>query len=81
MNQILADLPKYVELICQLAGAISIVATIIVRMTPSQKDDEAVINWIAKMQRFISFLPTWGINPRTKKLEEALKDLNEKEKS
>lgn len=77
MESLLGKLPEYVEIIAQAFLAISILASIVVRLTPSKKDDEFVGSAAEKFLKFMSYLPTVGINPRTKKLEEAYKDLKE----
>jgi hypothetical protein len=76
----LLDMLKYwFEVASQLVFALTIVATIIVRVIPGKKDDEAVITLSDKFAKIMSMLPTWFINPRTKGLEaeiEALRKQN-----
>ncbi|MBA3756307.1 MAG: hypothetical protein H0X02_08820 [Nitrosomonas sp.] len=74
MQEILTNFPHYVDELCKIITALTIVATLVVRLTPSKSDDVLVDSFKAKLLKFLSYLPTWGINPRTKKLEEALKD-------
>lgn len=69
---------EWIELVAQGLLAITIVATIITKVTKSTKDDVIVGSAKDKFLKYLSYLPTFGINPRTKKLEEALKDLSEK---
>lgn len=79
MEQFLGQVPDWIEVVGVVLLALTIAATVIVRMTPSTADDEAVgkvAKWLIKI---VEFLPTIGINPRTKKLEEALKELKEKQ--
>jgi len=71
MDKVLEFLP----LVLQAIGGLVIVATAIVKITPSPKDDLAVDSIANKFFKIISHLPTIGINPRTQKLEEAYKDL------
>lgn len=61
--------------IAQIVGFLTIGATIIVRLTPSPKDDIDAEKINAKIWQIINWLPTIGINPRTKKIEEAYKDM------
>lgn len=61
--------------------ALMILATIFVRITPTKDDDAKVDSFIVKMQELMKYLPTFGVNPRTQKLEEALKELQAKNKS
>lgn len=76
MEQVLANLPAHIETLCEVIGAITILATVIVRLTPSKKDDESVLNIAKGFWKAVSYLPTIGINPRTKKLEEAYKEVS-----
>lgn len=78
MEELMANLPRHIEIACQIVGAVAIVATIIVRVTPSKKDDESVMKIASGFWRIISYLPTIGINPQTKKLEDAYKEVAEK---
>lgn len=64
----------YAVLIAQILGFVTIGATIIVKATPSKKDDADAKLITDKIWRYINMLPTIGINPRTKKLEEAYKE-------
>lgn len=68
---------EYGPAVLQVLGALVIIATIVVRFTPSKEDDLKVQGLAAKFFRFMAYLPTIGINPRTKKLEEAYKELAE----
>lgn len=73
--QILEALPVYLIAICQVVGAVAGIATIIVRITPSTKDDKIVGKCIKGILKVMSYLPTIGINPETKKMKEDLKSL------
>jgi hypothetical protein len=75
MENIVGMLPQYIEILCQLIGAVAVLATVVVRLTPSPKDDDFLHGFMAKFLKVISYLPTIGINPRTKKLEEAYKEM------
>ena len=80
MEGILERVPDLVEVVALGLMALVILATVIVRITPSDADDVAVgrvTSWIVKA---IAWLPTIGLNPRTKKLEEAYKELKELKK-
>lgn len=68
------QIENYAVIIAQIIGFITIGATIVVRITPSKKDDADAAVITDKVWRYINMLPTIGINPRTKKLEEAYKD-------
>jgi len=68
----------YFDFAAQLCFGIAILATIITRLTPKKKDDEMVAAWIEKMVKVLGYLPTFGINPRTKELEKALAEAKNK---
>lgn len=69
--------PIYLAVICQVLGAIALVATVVVRVTPSPEDDKKVSKLVAKLWGLIDMLPTVGVNPRTKKIREAIKSLKQ----
>ena len=77
VQEILAQLPIYLSAVCQVIGGIAIVATAIVQLTKSKSDDKAVSKAIRKVLKLMSYLPTIGINPNTKKLEDAAKSLEQ----
>lgn len=58
-----------------LVLGVVIVATVVARLTPSPKDDEVIGNIRKAILTSLKFLPTLGMNPQTKKLEEAVKDM------
>jgi hypothetical protein len=68
-------LPFWIQFAAQLLAGLTVVATVIVRVTPKPGDDEAVGKFTEGFLKVLHWLPTIGINPQTKKLEEALKDL------
>ena len=71
MQEILAKVMEYLPIVLQGIGALVIAATCVVKLTPSSKDDAVVADIGSKFLKFLSYLPTIGINPRTKKIEEA----------
>jgi|GEM_PF-2418069 len=77
VTKITTEGPIFLEGLCQVLGILSIVATAIVKLTPSPKDDEKVGKVVGKIWDFVSYLPTIGVNPKTKNLEESLKSLNQ----
>lgn len=81
MEAILEKVPDYVQMAALVLAALVIFATVVVRITPSKTDDEAVGKIGQVIMRAIAWLPTIGINPRTQKLEEAYKELLENQKS
>lgn len=81
--QILIDLYNKVnaEDVFAFIGILTSLATVIVRLTPSKKDDEYVSKASEFFYKLMSILPTFGKNPNTKKLEEAYKELKAKDES
>ena len=73
MQNIIQMALNYVPLISQVLMAITILATILARAFPKEKALSDGLT--ANILKVISYLPTLGIDPRTKALEEALKDL------
>ena len=69
-------IPGYIVILCQFLGGLVILATMVVRLTPSKEDDVKVALYTSKFLKFVSWLPTIGVNPKTKKLEEYLKSLS-----
>ena len=71
MDELLLKLPMYAEMIAQFLGALAIFATVIVKITPSKSDNATVRAIADKIFKLISYLPTIGINPKTKEIQEA----------
>ena len=71
----LENLPTYIDYLSQGVLALVIIATIIVRLTPSPKDDEKLDSFVTKLRKWMSYLPTFGINPKTKELEKKIDEL------
>ena len=65
---------EYAPLVAQILGYITIGATIVVKLTPNKNDDLKAEKIAGKIWKYINMLPTVGINPRTKKLEEVYKE-------
>ena len=64
----------YIDMFAQAASGLMVFGTLVTRLIPVKKDDAKVAGFAASMQKIFAYLPTFGINPRTKKLEEALKE-------
>lgn len=63
--------------VCMVIGAITLLATVIVRLTPSKTDDAQMSKIAKSIVKVLQWLPTIGVNPQTKKLEEAIMQLRE----
>lgn len=71
MNSLLSKIPDIIQLICIGLTILMIVATFIARLTKSKADDDFVANCGSKLMKVLQWLPTIGVNPRTKELESA----------
>jgi Na+-transporting NADH:ubiquinone oxidoreductase subunit NqrC len=63
--------------LCMAIGAITLLATVIVRLTPTKVDDQAMGKVSKVVLKVLHWLPTIGVNPQTKKLEEAIMQYRE----
>jgi hypothetical protein len=70
MFEILNDLALFVF-------ALTIVATIVVRITPDKADDVKIDLLIQRIHALFQYLPTWGVNPKSKALQEAYKQVSQ----
>lgn len=75
LAEFLSAMPAYIVAICEVIGFVAGIATVIVRITPSPKDDRVVGRFIKGVLKVMSYLPTIGVNPETKKLKDDLKSL------
>ncbi len=75
MENIVDQVFNFLPIVLQGLGALVILATAIVRLTPNKNDDLAIESIANKVFKLFSYLPTIGVNPRTKKLEEVYSDL------
>jgi hypothetical protein len=78
MQEFLQKIPDWIQAVALLGMSISLLATVLVRLTPSKTDDEQVAIWVEKLQKVLHWLPTIGVNPNTKKLQEAYEELKAK---
>jgi hypothetical protein len=77
--EILAAIPDILQMIALVFMAISLLATVVSRLTFwTKKDDEFVDSYVGK---FLAFAPTLGKNARTKQLEEMIVELKEGKKA
>ena len=76
----IALVKKFLEAAAQISFGVMIIATVVVRLTPNKKDDEQVGELSRKTQKILAYLPTVGINPNTRKLEDALAEMQKNDK-
>lgn len=75
MQLLLENWQQYLEIGAQILAALVIFATALVRVPGLNKHSEKVGGLAAKIFKAIKWLPTIGVNPGTKKLEEAYDDM------
>lgn len=75
IEELAVKIPAWAAVLGQLVMALVILATVIARLTPSPKDDEVVGKARQLVLKVVKYLPTVGINPQTKKLEEAAEEV------
>lgn len=68
----LGQVGTYVDLVCQVITVLMILATVVVRVVPGKGAAAQVSSLVGRVMKALSWLPTLGINPRTKALEAAL---------
>lgn len=79
MEDILTKIVPFLETASYILMSIVVAASIIAKLTPTPKDDKIVSKFSSLVLKAIKFLPTIGVNPNTKKLEEAYKNLKDDE--
>lgn len=78
MSDLIAKIQEYYPSLLQLIGAIAVIATVIVRI-PGVNGDAKVDDIVGKIFKVLNWLPTIGVNPRTKKLEDAVANIKSPE--
>jgi hypothetical protein len=78
MVELLEKIPEYAGMILEVLGGLVLVASVIVRLTPSPSDDQLLGKAEGFIYKILSFLPTLGVNPNTKKLKELAEKLAQK---
>lgn len=77
MEELIAKVPAWIQAISFCLSGLVVVATAVAHLTPTKKDDEKVGKFKALVDRFIQWLPTVGINPKTRELEKKVKESEE----
>lgn len=75
MEELLVKVIPFLETASYILMALVVVGTIVAKITPTPKDDKIVSKFASIVLKAIKFLPTLGVNPSTKKLEEAYERL------
>lgn len=58
----------YAQGAAEVIGALAILATFVVRLIPKSSANEKVNSVVQKIHKLFAYLPTLGINPKTKQL-------------
>lgn len=78
MEEFITKALEALPLVLQVIGGLAVAATAAVRIVPKSSNIESADGIVDKIFKFISYLPTIGINPRTKQLEDAVKEIRSK---
>lgn len=60
---------QILDALSHISFGVVLLATIIVRLTPTKSDDKKLDAALKKVHKFIGYMPTLGKNPMTKELE------------
>lgn len=66
------NVTQYLEIGAEIIGATAILATFIVRLIPKSSANTKVNELVKKIHKLFAYLPTLGINPKTKDLLDQL---------
>jgi len=77
ISALMGNMPEWIQVSLTMLGALVVFATAAVRLTPSKKDDLIISKIASSWSKILMFLPTLGINPKTKKMQEALEEVKE----
>ena len=72
MEDLLSKIPSWIKWIPTVFTGLIIVATVAVRFTETKADDEKVNKIKGILMGILHRFPTLGLNPATKKMQEAL---------
>lgn len=75
MQELLLKIPDIVQVIALFLMCLVLIATVVVRLTPSKTDDEKLSAFANGLVKVLSWLPTIGINPKTQALQKAYEEL------
>ena len=81
MLELIAQVQPYVEIISQALVGIIILATVLARAISGGKYSEDITKAGGQLIKLLAWLPTLGLNPNTKKLQEAYDDLKKDNQS
>lgn len=79
MDGLLVKLPEVLQSVSLVLTGLTLFATIIVRFTPSKSDDKRVAKFWGMLSKVLRWLPTIGVNPKTKEMEATIEGLQVKD--
>ena len=79
MEELLPGLVPKLEMAAQVLGSLVVIATVLAKMISGGKYEDKVGKISGVILKIIGYLPTLGVNPQTKKLEDAYKALKKSE--
>jgi hypothetical protein len=68
------------QAVSQVMFGLMVIATVVVRLTPSKADNEKLDKVLKLINKALSWAPTLGVNPNTRKLQEWVEENKEKVK-
>ena len=74
MGEMIEKVPMWIQAIALGLSGLVLVATAVVQLTPSKKDDATVGKIKKVIDKILHWLPTIGINPQTKVLKEKVEE-------
>jgi len=74
MEELVAKVPAWIQAISLVLSGIVVVATAIAQLTPTEKDDAVVGKFKILSDKLVHWLPTLGINPKTKELQKKVEE-------
>jgi hypothetical protein len=77
MDQYIEQAKAILDMLSHIVFGLVIMATAIVRLTPTKSDDKKLSEILVKVHKLFSYLPTMGINPKTKELEDLQKKVSQ----
>ena len=75
MEQYLEKVPAVVQMISMILMSLTILATVVVRLAPHKIDDDKLTKFAGTLIKVLNWMPTIGLNPKTKELQQAYEAL------
>lgn len=79
MEAFLLKVPDYLQVISLALAVLVLIATVVVKITPTPKDDEVMSKIGMVVFKIMAWLPFFGVDPRLKQMKQAFEDLEKKD--